>query len=348
MVIRVRQVVAIAFVVLSLATAVMAKEIRVLEFRSSPEWKEFYGSWAASNFEKDHPGVKVVHEFLSFGAAREKLLVSVAAVSMELVKFDTQAMQDPEISGVEYQQGELAGYEVREYLLEKWGRKCAYCDTVDVPLQVEHIVPKVRGGSNRVSNLTLACEPCNLAKGAKTAAEFGYPLVQQQAKKPLKDATAVNITRWALWRRLKEQGIPLETGTGGLTKYNRTRQGYPKKHWVDAACIGKTGESVEAIATMIPLTIEAKGRGSRQMCNMDRFGFPRAKAKAKAKRIKGFQTGDMVKACVTKGKNKGFYVGRVLVRATGSFDIKTSTKRVGGVSHRFCTLIQYADGYSYT
>ena len=30
--------------------------------------------------------------------------------------------QDPEISGVEYQQGTLAGYEVRAYLLEKHNR----------------------------------------------------------------------------------------------------------------------------------------------------------------------------------------------------------------------------------
>jgi 5-methylcytosine-specific restriction endonuclease McrA len=65
-------------------------------------------------------------------------------------------MQDAEISGVSYQQGELAGYEVREYLLEKWQRRCAYCGKTDVPLEIEHIIPKSRGGSNRVSNLTLA------------------------------------------------------------------------------------------------------------------------------------------------------------------------------------------------
>src|SRR5690606_33472877 len=54
-------------------------------------------------------------------------------IAMELVKFDMQAMQNPEISGMEYQQGELAGYEVREYLLEKWNRKCAYCGAKDTP-----------------------------------------------------------------------------------------------------------------------------------------------------------------------------------------------------------------------
>jgi hypothetical protein len=42
----------------------------------------------------------------------------ITAISQELVKFDTQILQNPEISGIEYQQGELAGYELREYLLE--------------------------------------------------------------------------------------------------------------------------------------------------------------------------------------------------------------------------------------
>jgi len=96
-------------------------------------------------------------------------LANVSAISQELVKFDTQALVNPEINGVEYQQGALAGYELREYLLEKWGRRCAYCRAEGVPLQVEHIVPRVRQGGGRASNLTLACAPCNQRKGALTA-----------------------------------------------------------------------------------------------------------------------------------------------------------------------------------
>lgn len=121
--------------------------------------------------------------------------IPITAVSVEHVKFDTQLMQNAEISGVEYQQGELAGYEVREYLLEKWGRACVYCGATDVPLEVEHIVPKSRGGSNRVSNLTLACHECNQEKGNRTAEEFGHPNIQAQAKKPLKDAATMTLHR---------------------------------------------------------------------------------------------------------------------------------------------------------
>jgi 5-methylcytosine-specific restriction endonuclease McrA len=83
--------------------------------------------------------------------ARLRRYAPVGAISQELVKFDTQLLERPDLSGVEYQQGALAGYEVREYLLEKWGRSCAYCGATGMPLHAEHIIPKARGGSNRVS-----------------------------------------------------------------------------------------------------------------------------------------------------------------------------------------------------
>ena len=49
-------------------------------------------------------------------------LAPISSIAMELVRFDLQQSQNPEISGVQYQQGELQGYEVREYLLEKFNR----------------------------------------------------------------------------------------------------------------------------------------------------------------------------------------------------------------------------------
>jgi 5-methylcytosine-specific restriction endonuclease McrA len=171
---------------------------------------------------------------------RLALFYPISGISMELVKFDTQLLENPKICGIEYQQGELAGYEVREYLLCKWGGRCAYCSKTDIPLQIEHIIPESRGGSDRVSNLTLACEDCNQRKGTKTAAEFGFAEIEQQAKEPLKDAAALNATRWILIDRLKGFGLPVETGSGGLTKYNRTERDLPKAHWIDAACVGKS------------------------------------------------------------------------------------------------------------
>ncbi len=98
--------------------------------------------------------------------------VPIRCIYVEQVKFDMQKMQNPEISGVQYQQGELQGYRVREYLLEKWKRQCAYCGKSGVPLQIEHIEPKAKGGSDRLLNLCLSCEKCNLKKGTRSIQEF--------------------------------------------------------------------------------------------------------------------------------------------------------------------------------
>lgn len=278
---------------------------------------------------------------------RLRRFVPVAAISTELARFDTQLLENAEIRGVEYQQGSLTGYEVREYLLEKWGRHCAYCGAKDTPLQIEHIVPRARGGSDRIPNLTLACERCNQQKGAQTAEEFGYPAIQAQAHRPLKDAAAVNTTRWALYGRLVATGLPVETSTGGRTKFNRTRLGLAKAHWRDAACVGSSTPDSLSTAGVRPLHIKATGHGTRQMCQMDKYGFPRTGPK-QTRVVRGFRTGDLARAVVTSGKKAGTYVGRVAVRKTGSFDITTEKSIIQGLHYRFFRLIHRADGYSYT
>src|SRR5271170_3414411 len=76
--------------------------------------------------------------------------IPLKSITCERVRFDAQKLLHPEINGVEYAQGTLFGYEIREYLLEKWGRRCAYCDRQNIPLQIDHITPKSKGGSNRI------------------------------------------------------------------------------------------------------------------------------------------------------------------------------------------------------
>jgi 5-methylcytosine-specific restriction endonuclease McrA len=283
---------------------------------------------------------------------RLKSYCPITSIGIETVRFDTQVMERPEISGIEYQQGTLAGYELREYLLEKWHRKCAYCGAVNIPLQIEHIYPKSKGGSNRASNLTLACEKCNQAKNNMPVEVFlkDKPTILKkilsQAKAPLKDAAAVNATRYAIGNMLKAFGLPVSFWSGGRTKFNRISQGYEKDHWIDAVCVGETGENVLIQETTLPILIKAMGRGSRQMCRVDRFGFPRTGAKS-AKIIRGFQTGDIIRATILKGKNIGIHIGRIAVRKSGSFSLKTKDKKID-VGWKRCRLIQAADGYNYS
>jgi len=282
---------------------------------------------------------------------RLERLAPVSAISTELVRFDMQALENPEIEGVQYQQGTLAGYEVREYLLEKWKRTCAYCDARDVPLQIEHIQPKAKGGSNRISNLTLACPVCNAKKAALPIEVFlarqpeRLKRIQAQARRPLKDAAAVNSTRWALVNLLKMTGLAVETASGGRTKFNRHQLGIPKTHALDAACVGVVNSIVDWQKPT--LCIKAMGRGSYQRTRLDKFGCVRGYL-TRSKNIRGFQTGDMVRATVTKGKKTGSYSGRVAVRASGSFNIQTRNGLVQGVHSRYCTVVQRGDGYGYS
>lgn len=168
-----------------------------------------------------------------------------------------------------------------------------------------------------------------------------------QAKAPLKDAAAVNATRWKLFETLKATGLPVECGTGGRTKFNRKRNGFEKSHWGDAANVGaSTPEGLQA-DRVSPLMIKAIGHGTRQMCSTDKFGFPRTAAKFGSS-LHGFSMGDLVQAKVPTGKYRGVYFGRLAaIRANGYFDVATKDFKF---ATKFKNLInrQSSEGYSYT
>lgn len=142
--------------------------------------------------------------------------------------------------------------------------------------------------------------------------------------------------------RLKDRRV---SDSGGLTKFNRAQLGIPKAHALDAACVGSVSEVLNWQKPT--LSIKATGRGSYQRTRLDAFGFPRGYL-TRQKSIHGFQTGDLVKAVVPVGKKAGAYTGRVAVRATGSFNIQTLSGVIQGISHRYCRIIQRADGYGYS
>ena len=230
-------------------------------------------------------------------------LAPVTGIQCETVRYDTQAMESPDIEGAECQQGTLAGYEDREYLLEKWGRTCTCCGASGTPLQIDHVRPKARGGSGRVSSLTLACPSCNQAKGSRPVESFlarrpgRLRRVLDRARTPLRDAAA--------------------------------------------ACVGET-QALKGWDQPV-LGIRTMGRGSCARTRVDRSGFPAGHLMA-GKSVRGFRTGDIVRAVVPSGKRQGVHSGRVAVRASGPFSVQTSGGTVQGVSHRNCRVVQRGDG----
>lgn len=263
------------------------------------------GWLAPSLHAKAEATVKAVRFITSF--------LPVGRVTVEVGRFDTQKMQNPDIAHLEYQQGELHGYLLREYVLEKWQRKCAYCDAHGVPLEIEHIVPTSRGGSNRASNLTLACHACNQRKGQHTAAEFGFPDVQAEARVPLRDVAHVSSLKSRVVHDLQavfgESQVSITYGY--QTKYKRIQVlDLPKSHTNDAVAIAcEIGEVVKPLEMVQQIRCLARG-------HYQRFNGLHSEHKCWAPRkVRGFKLYELVKA---KG-GVGYIAGR---REKGAFVIK--------------------------
>jgi 5-methylcytosine-specific restriction endonuclease McrA len=255
--------------------------------------------------------------------------------------FDTHAMAAGRpLEGVEYQRA-TPGY----YSPAMWGRTCACCGVSGVPLNIDHIQSRSRGGSDRIANLTLACIPCDQGKDAHPVREFlaDRPKVLArtlaQAKPPLRDAAAMNATRWALWGALRETGLPVPTGSGGRTKWNRSRTGAPKSHVLDALHVGTLDEVPGRPGQVLVAAGHSRIRP-------DRYGFPRLRL-PRVKQIHGFATGDLVHAVVPTGSHAGTHTGRVAVRGSGSHTVQSGHVPVK-TFWKHLRLLQRADGYSYT
>lgn len=279
----------------------------------------------------------------------------VTEVHVERVAFDTHSMSaGRRLSRTEHGQGELAGTTVRAYLHTRWNSACAYCDAAGVPLNIEHLRPRSRGGSDRVSNLVLACVPCNEAKGSTPVDTFladrpdRLEKILEQAKAPLRDAAAMNATRWRLTEALGTLGRPVHAWSGRRTKGNREAMGLAKTHPLDALSVGRLryerGDAIVRRPGRV-LVAKAAGRGSYARTTPDRFGFPRLR-RARAKQHFGYVTGDLVRATVPSGKWAGTWTGHISVRARGQHSLTTSGGRIN-VSHRNLRLLQRGDGYGY-
>ncbi|MGW3031005.1 RNA-guided endonuclease IscB [Streptomyces sp. NPDC001178] len=280
----------------------------------------------------------------------------VTEIHMENVSFDTHAMSAGRpLYGAEYTQGPLAGTTVRAYLNAKWNSACAYCDATEVPLNIEHLRPRSRGGSNRISNLVLACVPCNKAKGSRSVESFlahrpdRLAQILEQTQASLRDAAAMNSTQRRLTEELESLGRPVHTWPGELTKSNRDAMRLDKTHTLDALSVGRldheSGDAIVRFPSRV-LVAKATGRGSYARTTPDRYGFPRLR-RARAKRHFGYVTGDLVRATMPSGKWAGTWTGRISVRARGQHSLSTRAGRIN-VSHWNLRLLQRGDGYGYT
>ena len=198
--------------------------------------------------------VKVVWRVASF--------LPVSLIRVEVANFDTQAMQagKSKLPRWAYQRGEQYSFEnVKMYVRARDKYTCQYCGVVMPPdLEVDHIIPRRRGGSDRPDNLVAACHDCNQAKGNQTAAEWEHSEVQQRVKKSLRAASHTQAGKKATLEALREI-VPVEITYGYVTKLDRKAMGLPKTHYYDAVVIASGGEPVEVMGTYETMRAVARG-----------------------------------------------------------------------------------------
>ena len=277
-----------------------------------------------------------------------KKIINITKVMIENVSFDVAQMSsETKLWGNDYQQGNLYNKNLKEFIFSKTKGRCSYCG--GKATEIDHVIPRSNGGTNSSYNLTPACRSCNEKKSNLSLKEFGKLMSKDyshlEPKKLPKDAAIVQSARNYMVKEITKLVPDTTTHEAWLTKYNRDSLGLPKQHYYDALSVGEIPSNFNFLTDKI-LLISAKGRGSRQMCSMDRYGFPRTSAKF-SKSVKGFQTGDIVKAVVPNGLKAGEYLGKVAVRSSGSFNIQTKTKVIQGIGYRYCHIVQRSDGYSY-
>ena len=257
-------------------------------------------------------------------------ILPVERITVETAAFDTQKMRDPEISGIKYQQGTLMGYEIREYLAEKFGHKCCYCRKPQgngVCFEVEHLTPKARGGSDRIINLGWSCHDCNEKKGTMTCEEFGHPEVRMEAEAGMKHAAHMSVMRWKLYERLKTvYRDKLHMTCGSTTSYRRNTAGLSKTHVNDARCISGYPDAAPCGEAFFQKKVRCH---NRQIYKAKIYKGGVRKRNQAPYLVKGFRLFDKVEYM----GQECFIFGR---RSSGYFDIRRldGTKVHAGVSYK--------------
>ena len=209
-----------------------------------------------------------------------KKLLNIVKVEIERVSFDTAQMSSEiKLYGVNYRQGSLYQKKLREFIFSRSNGKCSYCGKQ--AQEIDHIVPRSKGGTDSSYNLVASCRSCNERKSNLTLKEFDKIMNKDyshlEPKKLPKDAAIVQSARNYTVKEISKLVADTKSYDAWLTKYNRDELGLPKQHYYDALSVGNAQDY--KFLTDKVLIISAKGRGSRQMCRMDKFGFPRTSPK---------------------------------------------------------------------
>ena len=262
-------------------------------------------------------------------------ILPISKTNIEVASFDIQKIKNPEISGIEYQQGEQLGFwNVREYVLARDGFICQCCKgkSKDKVLNVHHIESRKTGG-NSPGNLVTLCKTChqNFHKGI-----IQLPKTIRRTNS-FRDAAFMGIMRWACYNKLKEQYPNVSLTYGYITKKSRIENNLPKEHYIDARCI--SGNPLAESDGSLFLYKKVR-RHNRKLFKDKILKGGKVKANQCPYTVFGFHRFDIV-----KWEKKIYFVNSL--RTRGTFVIKDLQDKnfQKEVSYKKLRLVQNRNGY---
>ena len=240
-------------------------------------------------------------------------ILPITSITVEVASFDIQKIKNPDINGVEYQQGkQLNFWNIREYVLFRDGHKCQCCKgkSKDKVLNVHHIESRKTGG-DAPNNLITLCETCH------TGYHKGTVKLPKTIKRGMKfnDAAFMGIMRWAFYDKLKEIYPDVRMTYGYITKNTRINHSLPKEHYIDARCISDYPEAIHPWCKTVVYYQKKVRCHNRQIHKMSILKGGYRKLNQAEYTVKGYRLFDKVRF---KGQ-ECFIFGR---RTSGSFDVR--------------------------
>jgi len=240
-----------------------------------------------------------------------KAVLPVSKTTIEVANFDIQKIENPDISGKEYQQGDMYGYQnMRSYLMAREKGKCQLCKkefTKGQPSHIHHVIERGKQGSDRAKNLAILHKKCH-DKLHKKGLKLSPP-------KQYKPNTFMSI----IHKRFKKDIPNINVTFGYITFIERNKIGLEKTHYNDAFVIagGCTQERLDAI------TIRQKHRNNRAI-QLNRKGFkPSIRKRRYAMQPKDFIWIDGQRHIVSGVHCKG---SRVMVEGKKGYSVKKVEK----------------------
>jgi len=253
----------------------------------------------------------------------------IISTTIEVAQFDIQKIKNPEVSGVEYQQGDQLGFwNVREYVFWRDGHRChGRKGCKNKILNVHHKESRKTGGDSP-DNLITLCEECH--KGYH-AGKLKLDLKRGQS---FRAETFMGIMRWAVYNRLKDLYPNVHLTYGYITKNARINAGLEKSHRVDARCI--SGNSKAEPDTDWYFFKQVRGQ-NRQLHRLNPTRGGLRKPNKAFRYVFGFQLFDKV----IFSDQECFVFGR---RSSGYFDLRTldGTKIHASADYKKISLLEKA------